>query len=123
MKPEAQHICIAEACGWKEITVSSAYGSSQGIAPNVYPSLQNAPALSQEDKRPWHWIPRYTHDLNAMNVAERTLDRVKQDEAGCTQYDRYWQWLRATAGGDFVGASAAQRAEAFLRTIGKWTDT
>lgn len=69
-------------------------------------------------------VPDYLHDLNAMHEAEnavifkeehgeglkysQALRRITEDDKST---DR-WQW----------NATASQRAEAFLRTIGKWKD-
>ena len=62
-------------------------------------------------------IPNYLNDLNAMHDAEKVLfDR--NDWSACI-YDKHlheatsaWKW----------NATASQRAEAFLRTIGKWNE-
>jgi hypothetical protein len=58
------------------------------------------------------------NDLNAMHDAERFLK--------AEYWDRYTQWLASLAGGTrrFVvcHATARQRAEALLRTLGKWRE-
>jgi hypothetical protein len=60
------------------------------------------------------FIPDYIHDLDAMHEAEQVLNNV--------QRERYrTELVYSHAGGD-VFATAAQRAEAFLKTIGKWED-
>lgn len=107
MTPEAQRIAIAKACGWKR-------------EPLYDDEPNGRKAYRHDDRRVVYFrdLPDYLNDLNAMHEAEKTLDRIKQDEIERTEYDRYWQWLRATASGDYVGATAAQRAEAFLRTKG-----
>jgi hypothetical protein len=66
--------------------------------------------------------PRYCADLNLMHEAEKSL------ESG---HD-YWKFVEWTISivkrddlpfiKDGVSATAKQRAEAFLRTIGKWKD-
>lgn len=75
-------------------------------------------------------IPDYCNDLNAMHEAENWL------EYGCKQWfaeegndscvgDAYVWNLHEVCNSDMfslVGASAPQRAEAFLRTLGKWVD-
>jgi hypothetical protein len=62
------------------------------------------------------FTPDYLNDLNAMHEAEATLrfdDRNHYiDRLGETYHDSW----------EFCTATAAQRAEAFLRTIGKWED-
>lgn len=58
--------------------------------------------------------PDYCNDLNAMHEAENCLsldDRNHYIDALGTIYKDSWE---------FATATARQRAEAFLRTIGKW---
>ena len=96
MTPEKQRIAIAEACEtmqWSYALPQKCVGAS---------------------------VPKYTEDLNAMHDAEKVLT-----EKGV---DTWWAYVdlinrhnlipfgQSTA----VHATAAQRAEAFLRTIGKW---
>jgi hypothetical protein len=96
MKPHRQRIAIAKACGFKWSEYSDELG--QLVA---------------------EFIPNYLNDLNAMAEAEKVL----QDDREAAF--RGWLWL---AHGQpelrcaIVHATAAQRAEAFLRTIGKWED-
>ncbi len=67
--------------------------------------------------------PDYTSDLNAMHEAEKTLSTDEQIEM-------YLENLTDVSGGDtpkgkasFTAyfATASQRAEAFMRTLGLWT--
>jgi hypothetical protein len=96
MKPHRQRIAIAKACGFKWSEYSDELG--QLVA---------------------EFTPNYLNDLNAMHEAEKVL----QDDREAAF--RGWLWL---AHGQpelrcaIVHATAAQRAEAFLRTIGKWED-
>ena len=55
-------------------------------------------------------IPDYCGDLNAMHEAENVLDE--------TQAEDYEELLGAYG----FHATARQRAEAFLRTVGKWEE-
>lgn len=75
-------------------------------------------------------IPDYLSDLNAMHDAEAILeDRDERWE--CRRYanaleakltrDDHHQQGPSRFG--FAHATAAQRAEAFLRTLGKWVET
>jgi len=63
--------------------------------------------------------PDYTNDLNAMHEAEKMLK-------GNTQWYKYEETLEAIVRAETahwpIHATAAQRAEAFLRTIGKWEE-
>lgn len=103
MNAEEQRIAIAEACGWKHI--QTAHSSLIGVnkEPEVF--------------RP---IPDYLHDLNACHEFEETFIEGHQ-------WIGYLQNLGVVSGvyGEIskaVHATAAQRAEAFLKTIGKWKD-
>lgn len=60
-------------------------------------------------------LPNYTTDLNAMHEAEKTLTPI--------QATTYFVMLDELLEDRVVFATAAQRAEAFLRTIGKWEDS
>jgi len=118
MSPVEQQMAIAEALGWR--SVKDEHGpcpippgwSIQKFVDNGEPSFE---LLSK--------VPDYLHDLNAMYVAENSLS--KDD-----QLTRYPYFLSAACGQlrqfDFpwptVHASAAQRAEAFLKTKGLWSE-
>ena len=113
MTPDAQRIAIAEACGWHGIDGKSALGPM-----GMYGPL-----------RGFALIPDYLNDLNAMHEAESTITDESKRDAYCLQlatscnslsdwnFDSMkveaWKTIRATA---------AQRAEALLRTIGRWKD-
>ncbi len=120
MTDEAQIIAIATACGWQWGGANGCYRKENEIA------------------RRWEMLPDYTGDLNAMREAENTLPRV--DEDGRTFSEYFLQLMvvmklaktrtlaREFGVSHFVGeriisATAAQRAEAFLRTIGKWVES
>jgi hypothetical protein len=60
-------------------------------------------------------LPDYLNDLNAMHKAEKWLIEDDQHAYGCYCIDLQEEY------GNTVHLTAAQRAEAFLRTIGKWT--
>jgi hypothetical protein len=60
------------------------------------------------------FMPDYLKDLNDMHEAEKVLNNV--------QRERYRTELVYMHAGRDVFATSAQRAEAFLRTIGKWED-
>jgi hypothetical protein len=75
-----------------------------------------------------HWmISRdYCTDLNAMHEAEQQLWRKDYymrhdyvDELGKLLNPHNWQRMEAS---DMLDATARQRAEAFLRTLGKWEE-
>lgn len=99
MSPKAQRIAIAEACGWSDFWVGELTG--------VYGSNPNGSEAA---------VPDYINDLNAMHEAEKMLDGLQKDD--------YSDFIKSLAGTGFypIHAPAAQRAEAFLRTLGKWRD-
>lgn len=95
MSPEDQRIAIAEACGWKSRLIEGERDPSQDS---------------------WTSPPDYLNDLNAMHEAEKTLD-YDQRSAFVVRLS-----VMMNNGFEFCHATAAQRAEAFLRTIGKWQE-
>ena len=100
MTEEQQRIAIAEACGWS-------YEKNETYAPDGAFWWSKNPEF-----------PDYLNDLNAMNEAENVL-------TGYPQRVTYYETLSKIVGYlafEFVRATASQRAEAFLRTIGKWTN-
>lgn len=104
MTPEAQRIAIAEACGWH---------SFREIGGDSTTKLWGHQSQSSTTEL----VPDYLADLNAMADAVRTLP-VK----GPLQ--QYYMWVIKIVGFpyDAIEAAAAQRAEAFLRTLSKWAD-
>ena len=62
-------------------------------------------------------LPNYLNDLNAMHDAEKVLNEKQEDIMNSTLWDimdgRKYLWH----------STASQRAEAFLRTIGKWEES
>lgn len=56
-------------------------------------------------------IPDFSGDLNEMHEAEKVFTKKQQDD--------YLAWLDNRCY-EAVVATAHQRAEAFLRTLGKW---
>jgi hypothetical protein len=65
----------------------------------------------------WRKLPNYCTDLNEMHEAEKVL----QDDQREVFYPRnLGAWQRPF---NVIYATARQRAEAFLRTVGKWEAT
>jgi len=115
MTPTEQQIAIAEACGWRLIEDKYKDGTSAGK------SWVSPDGIGRN-------LPDYVNDLNAIHEAEKTLNEDQQ-------YDFAWNLDNITP--DFVSqgdginwevvfalahATASQRAEAFLHTVGKWKD-
>ena len=114
MTPEQQRIAIAEACGWKE---TEAW-------------LDGRRCFERADiNAGWDFdsLPDFLNDLNAMHEAEKVLTPDTIPEYLCQLFDV------ATNGRSGLypvaenylshHATASQRAEAFLRTIGKWEES
>ena len=107
MKDKQINIAIAEACGWK-------YANNETHAPD------GSFWWSKEPE-----IPDYCNDLNAMHKAEATLDfeqaELFEDEL-CDVTFKNNDGLENPLPCRFsvCHATARQRAEAFLKTIGKW---
>jgi hypothetical protein len=110
MTPEAQRIAIAEVCGWDVIEVID--GLPFGILD------------SRIDKSP-RLVPDYLNNLNAMHEAENKLPT--------RLWGAYETYLRevchipdrennTASKPHFYRATAAQRAEAFLKTLGLWEE-
>ena len=118
MSPEAQRIAIAEVCGWTNLHMEPSRYPLEGM-PNVF--LEGTPPPKRKSVFPWS-VPDYLNDLNAMHEAELVLD---WDEQTSTQLFNYRCALTKVCGNDrdlIPFASAWQRAEALLKTLGKWTD-
>ena len=107
MTNEQINAAIAEACGWKEVRVNGGAG--------VYKGFDNGAELRPD-------IPDYCTDLNAMHEAEKTLTPKNWNN-----YSENWwiycKLLRVNDADEAIHATARQRAEAFLRTLGKWEAT
>jgi hypothetical protein len=112
MTDEEINIAIAEACGWK-------YANNETHAPD------GSFWWSKEPE-----IPDYCNDLNAMHEAEKMLTKEQLYNYG-NKLDRitlpktsmemcYIEGPEAGMYPDLFCATAAQRAEAFLKTIKKW---
>jgi hypothetical protein len=122
MTPEQQRIAIAEACGWtREYADVPTWNNSLNSYQGGYEPVQTL--LFRKERKCFiaENLPDYHRDLNAMHEAEKQLL--------ATQFKRYHDVLVAQVIGwsahenehIAIHATAAQRAEAFLRTIGKWT--
>lgn len=98
MTNERINAAIAEACGWTEIA-SDEWFVRAGIPPNL-PSKR------------WP-LPNYCECLNAMHEAEKTIVRNHN------LWTNYFYYVGATIA---LHATARQRAEAFLKTLGKWEE-
>ncbi len=97
MSPEKQRIAIAQYCGWHQ--------SEKGW-------WFNREETNGGDPEP----PDYLNDLNAMHEAILTLKTYKE----CQLFEWHLNNSLRDTSWKIINATAAQRAEAFLRTILKW---
>jgi hypothetical protein len=98
MTDEQQRIAIAEACGWTR---------KKGMRAWNRPNNNGWDCLEQ--------LPYYTNDLNAMHEAEKVLTAEQR-----RSYVNFIFNLPVSECESNTFATAAQRAKAFLRAIGKW---
>jgi hypothetical protein len=122
MKPEQQRIAIAEACGWKNADHPDAMKLKQGWTMPEKWCMDPNGVLQFNHKR-----PNYLNDLNAMHEAVSIFDYDQADQFEdhlCDICKRSNDEKENPAPWRFavVNATASQRAEAFLRTIGKWKE-
>lgn len=123
MKQEDQNIAIAEAHGYR---MEKFTGSSFPFT-IVNPHGIRCVPYSNEEQAWCRNCPDYLNDLNAMHEAKKVL----QEEERCRMLDKLCEIVRRdhdikagpmTAIIEAFYATAAQEAEAFLKTIGKWRD-
>jgi hypothetical protein len=115
MTPEEQRIAIAEACGWTVKRWTDGEGNSVvGLLP---PGVEKTSSSFRHS-------PDYLNDLNAMHEAEgMLLAKCGNDPQDDLWVDYLANLLMAAPLCLREHATAAQRAEAFLKTIGKWEDS
>lgn len=68
------------------------------------------------------WLPDYCNDLNAMHSAENAMILGNPDGWKFLENYPYYLGRVRKDRWDHFRATARQRAEAFLRTIGKWKE-
>lgn len=128
VNPEAQRIAIAIACGWR---IEDKDGTAFVYSPNDKTFGNGYTGQPITYRKTLAFLPDYLNDLNAMHEAAMALSAEDR-----TQMRKELQWIIApnTKPGPtrsivlmcsesydkWFYSTAAQRAEAFLRTIGKW---
>ena len=105
MKEKEINVAIAEACGWK-------FDGAVATRPDgmrMHSFINNPKA---------EFTPDYCKDLNAMHEAFEYLRKTDEHAFGCMT-----DMLETVVGrGPLWHATARQRAEAFLCTVGKWKE-
>jgi hypothetical protein len=107
MTDEQINAAIAEECGWSDIIEHPEWGL-MGVNSKTHGCRTG--------------IEYYCNDLNAMHEAEKVLKGYEQIAT--------YVWHLKNRSGDWstdehmmaTHATARQRAEAFLRTLGKWDE-
>jgi len=118
MTTDEQQIAIATACGWKIANPENDRADYRHWTP---PNCVARPKYMYLD-RP----PNNLNDLNAMHEAEQVLTE-KQQRDFC--FRLLLKLVDGSLTSDlndhfiFLHATADQRAEAFLRTLGLWQET
>jgi hypothetical protein len=121
MTPEQKRIAIAEACGWRGISEQFLVGYAPWRT-EPYSDRVNACSIADLDSIPLDPLPDYLNDLNAMHEAESKALRDGYS---------YWKFIELLDGlvkhgehvdyvADRASATAAQRAEAFGKTLNLW---
>jgi hypothetical protein len=107
MSNEQINIAIAKACGWYEEDNES----------EICWTRDELTYCLHEDE-----LPNYCNNLNAMHEAEKVL--TTKGVNAWWEYVGYINRRNPTPFGSetAVHATARQRAEAFLRTLGKWEE-
>lgn len=108
MTNEQINRAIAETCGWKMQDHPDCVAKKVGWQmPEKWILRPDGMLVFKHD------IPNYCECLNAMHEAEKTIVRNHN------LWTNYFYYVGATIA---LHATSRQRAEAFLRTLGKWEE-
>jgi hypothetical protein len=110
MDKDQQRIAIAEACGWSEEDARRGFKTRSVVIDGV------------RCNQICGQIPDYLNDLNAMHEAEKVIRNKPNKRNGQVYSYVYESILSTLTGGDPIYATAAQRAEAFLKTLNLWAE-
>jgi len=121
MTDEQIHVAIAKACGWSEIQKSeyAPFGKPYLVGRSPNKSVENL--LN---------IPDFCNDLNAMHEAEEILSANQRIDFACYLTEPVRDQIYDVMPNDLhypvcfpaIHATAAQRAEAFLRALNLWAE-
>lgn len=108
---------IAEVCGWTRAYIKDLCGEFEHKFWNppvpvslTLPNEWNGGKVREQN------LPDFCHDLNAMHEAEQILNDYEKTQMVASVGE-----IRKKCGFVFH-ATARERAEAFLRTVGKWKE-
>jgi hypothetical protein len=131
MNIDKQQIAIAEYCGWKEIGKSGVYQNTDkginGCMP--YGEVHKKRIKMKLPGANSFLVPDYLNDLNAIHEALQYLkDNYTSQDFQKARFINHLENIVSSevpnSGWSFAltTATAAQKAEAFLKTIGKWEE-
>lgn len=112
MDPKEQNFHIATYCGWK---LKGFVHYDHSIESGVWINENN-----EEGKKVKIGLPDYLNDINAIRDAEIKLLKVYENEK--LLFWRYVEEIKNKYDMTTEELSPIKRAEAFLRTIGKWVE-
>ena len=113
MTNEQINIAIAEACEWTDCVFVESLKLTKGLPPPNNPPIYGAYENGMAQ------LPDYCNDLNAMHEAEKI---ILNDLKTWRQYVDLIRVQSAKSVNPIFHLTARQRAEAFLRTLGKWEE-
>lgn len=135
MSPEQQRIAIAEVCGWTwELVPSNEEREDARLGRGAYTGMAGYPESKwwKDPSGKFGTPPDYINDLNAMHETEKTLSNKEFRDIGNfteTERSKYCSILEHVVTSapkwsvfECYNATAAQRAEAFLKIKGKWKE-
>jgi hypothetical protein len=113
MSDEQIDCAIAKHMGWKQLRKIQQIVSTHHGWTGIYKNTAH-----------YEFIPEYCQDLNAIHEAEKTLSK-RRGEYHTKGWGAYTMFLADindtfTTETRLIHSTARQRAEAFLKTIGKW---
>jgi len=129
MTPEQINIAIAEAQGFRErgggpfgIYYDKEDDDRYWVSPEYIEGFK--PPWTDFDGAAYYPLPDYCNDLNAMHEVEKSITDPRKMLDYFNHLARYNDPDAQSLQDSFniITATAAQRAEAYLRTIGKWKD-
>ena len=119
MTKEKQRQLIAEHCGFSDFSEKLEWEDDYEDSRQVLVMRGRLNGSREADIR----VPNYLDDLNAMHAAWCTLSETQH-----YVFRRHLQYISGRDGKldgpcrSVCNATAAQRAEAFIRTLGKWEE-
>jgi hypothetical protein len=117
MDKHKQRMAIAEACGYKNARLLESQ--------HVVIADCGLESLDYDKRRGFVYVVDYLNDLNAMHEAEEVLTAKQSSAYWCILQSIGKPWPEKGKGAMFwqsTHATAAQRAEAFLKTLQLWED-